>query len=1036
MPKEIVYDWENLEIIGRNKEEGHALFRGYNDEKSALERLESPYCVSLNGEWRFLYVKGPEVPAGVFAAETDDTGWDHIQVPCVWQLQGYGEPYYYAMSYPQAIGINPKKVPQISHGLQEIGIYRRKFSQPDCFTGQEVFLCFGAAKAALAVYINGKEVGYSQGSMTPHEFRVTEFLQAGENQLTAIVWRYSDGTYLEDQDMWFFSGLYRDVFLYAEPKACIRDFYLRADLEESLTKASLNLMIRLNQYGENAAVRVRASIPALGLTVGEGSTVLCGEAEMHFAAEAEHPLLWSHETPNLYPVLLELSCGEITRYYSFRFGFRKIEIRKNRLYLNNQPLVLRGVNRHDYDPDTGWALSDERYREDVRLMKRHNINAVRTSHYPNDPRLYDLCDEYGILVMDENDLESHGIRAYLPASDPRWTAACVDRMRRMVLRDRNHASVVLWSLGNEAGTGTNFAVIRQAAEALDGTRLFHYEGEVNPRSSDLISRMYPDQKLFHKLCQKQNARFGVNVGYPSLKYFEITQEHYAKMPVVLCEYAHCMENSLGNFQEYTDAFERYDHLCGGFIWDFVDQAIHKTDENGERWLHGEDYMERYDPKNGRKRRASVGGNRYFCANGIVAADRTPHPAATEVKKCYQVLRVRAHDLERGDFLLENRQMFCDLSGYRLIWSLEADGSVLDCGEVPKEQFSRVPPGGTAAIHLNIQSERKGLVTLTFRWLQNADTLWASAGFEQAFDQFVIQGRTPAGNTAAQNRLKLIKSGSEYTVEGEDFSLRFTNGALVSWKRGGTEYLSRPLVPNYYRAMTDNDRGYSNFVPFLLPFLAESGWKRTNRNPGAAMRAEQTGEGVTITASWRHPYLKRAQTRYQVFGDGTVEIEHTAVSRARKMIRAGMQCSLSEGFSSVRWLGRGPEENYPDRKSGSAIGLYTKSIEQMEHAYMRPQENGARCDVETLSLEGENKRFTVERLSSALQFSAWRYTQSSLDDAEHQHELIREAETTLSLDGAMRGVGGDLPGVLMLHEPYELKPNTEFRLHIRIKAGES
>jgi len=1033
MPNKRVYDWENLEIIARNKEEGHAFAFGYDEAESALSRGASPYRVSLSGTWRFLHVRGDEVPQGMTDPSTDDSGWDSIRVPGVWQLQGYGEPCYYAMSYPQAIGTNPRKIPQISHGLQEIGVYRRTFTLPESFRGQEVFLCFGAAKAALAVYVNGREVGYSQGSMTPHEFRVSEYLRAGENQLTSIVWRYSDGTYLEDQDMWFFSGIYRDVFLYAEPKACMRDYYLRSELDESLTKASLSLMVRLNQYGESGELRVRASIPALGLTIGEGTAVLGGEAEMHFAAEALNPLLWSHETPNLYSVLLECTSGGKTRYYSFRFGFRKIEIRKNRLYLNNQPLILRGVNRHDFDPDTGWALPDERYIEDVRLMKRHNINAVRTSHYPNDPRLYEACDEYGILVMDENDLESHGVRPHLPASDPRWTNACVDRMRRMVLRDRNHACVVIWSLGNEAGTGTNFAAMREAAEALDGTRVFHYEGEVNPRSSDLISRMYPDQKLFGKLCRQETARFGANVGYPSLRYFEITKEHYAKMPVVLCEFAHSMENSLGNFSEYTDAFERYDHLCGGFIWDFVDQSIHKKDEQGDRWLHGEDYMERFDRKNGLKSRLTVGGNRYFCANGIVAANRTPHPAAVEVKKCYQVLRVRALDLSKGEFALENRQMFCDLSKYRVLWSLEADGTALQSGEIPAEQFARTAPGDSATITLPLETKHDGLATLTFRWVLKSNTRWADVGYEQAFDQFVLQNRTPMAQIPQPGKLTLTTIGNTAVVEGEGFYLRFEDGALASWQRGGEEFISRAFLPNYYRAMTDNDRGLSNFVPQLLPFLSESAWKRKNTRFTGTMFAAAEGDTVAIHVRWHHPFFRREETVYRVFSNGIVELLHLASTRRRKPIRIGLQGTLTKGFETAEWVGRGPEENYLDRKSGSPLGRYRRAIAEMEHPYMRPQENSARCDVETLLLEGSGKRFFVERLSDSLQFSAWNYSQRALDDAEHQHELIREPETTLSLDGAMRGVGGDLPGVLELHPPYELKANTEYRLHIRIRA---
>lgn len=1031
MAKRLLHDWEDLSVIARNKEEGHAFAFGYGSAEAALGREESPWRQSIGGEWKFLWVRGPEVPAGVTEPGFDDSGWDAIHVPGVWQLQGYGEPYYYSSSYPQAIGTNPRRIPEISHGLQEIGVYRRTFTLPEQFAGQEVFLCFGAAKAALQVFLNGAEAGYSQGSMTPHEFRATPYLKEGENQITAIVWRYSDGTYLEDQDMWFFSGIYRDVFLYAEPKACVRDYYLRADLDETLTKASVCLLLRLGRYDQTGSLRVRAEIPALGLLLGEAEAGP-GEEELHFAAEAVNPLLWSHETPNLYDVLLTITCDAATRYKAFRFGFRKIEIRQNRLYLNHQPLKLRGVNRHDYDPDTGWALPTERYHEDLRIMKRNNINAVRTSHYPNDPRFYDLCDEYGLLVMDENDLETHGVRNHVPTGDPRWTEACVDRMRRMVLRDRNHACVTIWSLGNEAGTGENFAAMRQAAEALDGTRCFHYEGEVDPRSSDFISRMYPDQKMFQRLCKQEPFRFGANVGLPSKKHFDVTKERYARMPVVLCEYAHCMENSLGNMKEHVEALERYDHLCGGFIWDFVDQAIHKTDADGERWLHGADYMERYDPKNGLIRRSAVGGSRYFCANGIVAANRTPHPAANEVKKCYQVLRVLAVDAQSGTFRIENRQMFCDLSAYRLVWSLEEDGAVVRSGEVPTEQFIRTPPGGSAGLTLPVQPWGAGLVTLTFRWLQRDATRWAEAGFEQAFDQFVLHEREPDGVALAQGELELTESDGCFAVCGEGFSIRFERGALVSFVRDGKEHLAEPLLPNYYRAMTDNDRGFSNFVPFLRPLLSESGWKRVQGRMRASMRAVRTEEGVCVSVLWHHPYLRQAETCYLVRADGSVELTHSAVSRRKKPIRVGVQCTLAAGLKRAEWLGRGPGENYLDRKSGSPLGLYQREIEEMEHPYMRPQENGARCDVEKLALTGGGRRVAVERLSDSLQFSVWHYTQRALDEAEHQHELKRKAETTLSLDGAMRGVGGDLPGLLVLHPQYELKARMAYRLHVLLR----
>ncbi len=1035
MRKRQIYDWENISVIGRNKEEGHAYASMHTSGGNALSRAQSPFEMSLNGLWRFLHVRGCDVPHGVADAAFDDSDWDEIRVPGVMQLQGYGTPYYYAMSYPQAIGTKAGKIPQISHGLQEIGVYRRTFIVPEVFAGRQVFLCFGAAKAALAVCVNGKEVGYSQGSMLPHEFDVTGYLNAGENQLTAIIWRYSDGTYLEDQDMWFFSGIYRDVTLYALPKISIRDFYLTAELDETLGNAQLQMELTIRSWGGKKRAAVRAEIPALGLTIGEGEVETDGEAKLTLHSGAEGFLLWSHETPNLYDVLLSVTSNGKTEYQAFRFGFRKVEIRGNRLFLNNRLLKIHGVNRHDFDPDFGWAVPAERRRQDILMMKRLNINAVRTSHYPNDPRLYELCDELGILVMDENDLESHGARSILPGSDPKWTAACVERMRRMVLRDRNHACVIIWSLGNEAGVGSNFAAMRRAAETLDKTRPFHYEGEVNPASSDFISRMYPDQALMKKLCEKRPATFGVNVGAPNIRFLHITEDCYEHMPVILCEYAHCMENSLGNFKEHCDAFETYDHLCGGFIWDFVDQSIRRVDADGEKWLYGSDFSEQYDRKNGRKLRFTIGSNRYFCANGIVAADRTPHPAAQEVKKCYQTLRVDALDSRNGEFEVRNMQMFGDLSAYRLHWTLEADGEQTAAGDVLREAYEHTPPSGTARIRLLLPELPGGLVTLTFRWFLREDEPWAERGYIQAFDQFVLRERGKRPAHVPAEKPTLTQDEGNVTVAGDGLLMRFENGALSALQTGGEEYLAAPLIPNCYRALTDNDREQANFVPALLPLMNADAWRRGDKRMCAGrIRARETEQGVLVETFWKHPFLKRAVTRWLVYADGSLEIDHRVVSRRRTMLRAGMQCTLRAGLDTAVWLGRGPQENYPDRQTGAAIGRWKVRIDELEHAYMRPQENGTRCGVEVLTLEGEKKKLSVEKLDSELFFSAWRYTQEELDKAEHQHALKRRADTTLSLDGAMRGVGGDLPGATALHEAYVLKANMEYRLHILIRAG--
>jgi beta-galactosidase len=1066
------YDWENLAVIGRNKEDGHALADPYDNEADAAARVPSPYRLSLNGPWKFHWQRGTDLPAGIEGPGFDDSPWREIQVPGVWQLQGYGSPYYYALSYPQAIGVRAKRIPQISHSLQEAGVYRRRFTLPENFAGREVFLHFGAAKAALELWVNGETAGYSQGSMTPHEFDITPFLKPGENQLCAVVWRYSDGTYLEDQDMWFFSGLYRDVYLYAEPKTCIRDFYMRADWDGELRNVRADLRVYLKSWERAGELTLSAAIPEMGLTLGETSLTVDGGGFARFQVPVPNPKKWSHEEPNLYRVVLKLHREGQTTYKAFRFGFKKMEIRGNRLLLNGERLIIRGVNRHDFDPDTGWTLGDEGYRRDLGIMKGLNINALRTSHYPNDPRLYDLCDEYGLLVMDEADLESHGVRNILPRSDPRWTAACVDRVTRMVLRDRNHPCVFFWSLGNEAGAGSNFAILRRAAQALDDTRPFHYEGEHDPASSDVISRMYPPEKSFANLCLQKNP----DDGSPLLRLLgsgkkKVSPGMYRTMPVLLCEYAHAMENSLGNLGEYTGAFEKYPHMAGGFIWDFVDQSIRKKTLQGDQWLYGDDFSEVFDPRGGLKNRFGVGSNHYFCANGIVAADRTLHPSAWEVKKCYQTLDVLPGPPGTNRYILRNRGMFRDLSAYRLFWALEADGVPLREGEIPTEVFSTLAPRSQMEIEVPLEAAfpeaalpegafsegtfpESAELILSFRWRLRTGTAWAPAGFETAFDQILLRpgrpgekprpvsgpvpemkapGEGTAGEEAAGESLRWRREGKRIQVEAGKFRYVFEGGRLLSLRAGDGEFLRAPLGPNYYRPQTDNDRGIANMVPALLPLMAAEKWRRAaGKERAGAVSVEEGRDRLIIRVSWKHPLLSFAQTIYTLRGDGSVELQHTARAKRRGMLRVGIRMALAASFNQAEWYGRGPQENYPDRKTGAPLGRYRFSVEELEHPYMRPQENGTRGDVRSLSLGGREGSLRVSALDGPFLFSAWHHTQEALDAAEHIHELKNEDLTTLNIDGAMAGVGGDMPGMALQHEPYVLHRGREYVLHILLQ----
>ncbi|MGF6989979.1 beta-galactosidase [Lachnospiraceae bacterium PM6-15] len=1051
-----MYKWEDLSIIEENKEPGHALALTYEELSDAIEFQATDNKISLNGEWKFYYQMGGNLSVNLGEEDLDDSAWDLVTVPSVWQLKGYGSPYYYSSSFPQAIDVNKKNIPHISHELQEMGVYRRRFKIPERFIGKEIFIHFGAVKSALELYINDKYVGYSQGAMTPHEFDVTEYVREGENQITAVVWRYSDGTYLEDQDMWFFSGIYREVYLYAEPKISVRDFYMKADFDDEMCDAKVSLGISLKRWNDekelvDSQILVKASIPELEVEIGnkvvDASSMENDEVyKMDFSSVINSPKKWSHEQPNLYTVLIEWEVNGHSYYKTFRFGFRKIEIKGNILYLNGRRLIIRGVNRHEFDPDHGWAVPEKRYIEDIKIMKSLNINSVRTSHYPNDPIFYDLCDQYGILVMDEADLESHGVRRILPMSDPKWTKACVDRMERMVLRDRNHPSIVFWSLGNEAGAGSNFAKMRLVAERLDNTRIFHYEGQYDTACTDVISRMYPDEGEFGKLCEKKKIKnytaFIANSLAADNK--DVTEKMYQDMPVILCEYAHCMGNSLGNFKEYTCGFEQYSHMCGGYIWDFVDQSIHKVIDGEDRWLYGSDFSEEYSV-HGFHKKGAKGSDGEFCANGIIAADRTFHPAAYEVKKCYQTLSVEAVDINRGIYQLKNKQMFSGIAEeYRLIWRLKNEQGAIESGEVNISVLEKLEAGTTQEIEVIPQylssaeeKESREELTITFYWLLRNDTSWAEEGYEQACDQFIIKNRRNIVNKSSYQEavIKTEVTQQSIRISSANFLYLFEQGLLKSMKIGGKEMLLSPMKPNFIRALTDNDIGVAHFVPILENTVPVKKWKNNDVSIRLKHQEAEKSENLVIVRTiWHHPLCKRLEILYQIDSNGRTIVNMEVCSKKVELIRAGMQLELSPEFDNVSWYGRGPWECYPDRKESALIGRYQLSIKELEHCYMRPQENGTRCDVHELKVfADQGHQLLIQSMDQqGLLFSAWHYSQESLNDATHAHLLKNEPLTTLNIDGKMCGVGGNLPGMASLYQAYRLKPGSTYRCHFSMQ----
>ena len=1029
------FNWENPEIFKINKEDGHAIMMPFDSEKDALSAKESNYKQSLNGKWKFYWQRGlKNQPENFQLTSFDDSHWDEINVPSVWQTQGYSVPYYYASTFPKAFSRSKGKIPSIDHDMQEIGFYRKSFTLNENFNGREIFLHFGAAKSALEVYVNGEFVGYSQGSMTPHEFNVTKVLKPGENVITAKLYRYSDGSYLEDQDMWWLCGIYREVYLFAEPKLCLRDFYFKTDFDDSYTDSNVTLNMYINNYN-NIRGKMTATAKLIDsnngeILLGTKETELSGGNEaVTFTETVKAPEKWSAETPNLYTLVMTIELdGKIICVKTYKVGFKKVEIKGEKIYYNGMPLMIKGVNRHDFDCDNGWAVPREIYTQDLDIMKQNNINSIRTSHYPDDPYFYDMCNKYGFYVMDECEVETHGVRRKgVPGSNPVWTGAVVDRMQRMVLRDRNNPCVFMWSLGNEAGDGSNFMEMKKAALALDNSRQFHYEGDFDLTKSDVISRMYPTKDIMEKLGNKQPITISLYDNIANQLAADskpIKAEMYEGKPVVLCEYAHSMENSLGNFQEYIDDFEKYDNMCGGFIWDFVDQALHVKDENGnDNYLYGTDFQGQEPHKliDIPNTTAMTGSNVYFCANGIIGADRKPHPQIVEVKHGYQNIGITAVDASNGEFKLKNKFLFTNLSNFNCKWVIKAEGEEVLSGELGKIECA---PLEECNIKIDFDSSKLPKdkeVILTVSFETTKESLGIEKDYEIAFEQFIINAMPQPKDDNADGNLDFDINGKRVTVKGDNLEVIVDDGKIVSYKIDGKELLKAPLMPNYFRALTDNDIDFLNFTPQWAKFHPFYAWQRATHHT----RADKTEviknkNAVEINIAFSTAGLKKSVATYRVYPDGRLYVFHSAVP-TKGMLRFGYQMTMDKSMEYITWYGRGPKPTYIDRKLGSKIDLYKSSVTDFEYRYMRPQESSNRCDVRYFTLTDKNG-FGIKvdaYYDNPINFSAYHYTTDGLEKATHINDIPYEDITTVNIDHRQLGVGGDLPGQAFVREPYTM-----------------
>ncbi|TKJ26258.1 MAG: beta-galactosidase [Promethearchaeota archaeon Loki_b31] len=1035
------FDWENSRIFGKNKEPAHATLIPFGSKKLiSRNSKDSTYSKSLNGIWKFNWVKMPSYrPIDFYKLDFDSSNWKEIDVPSNWQMRGYGIPIYTNVDYPNSV--NTKDIPSIDHNYNPVGSYRRNFEIPPNWEEREIFIHFGGVKSAFYIWINGRRVGYSQGSMTPAEFNITRYLKIGTNVLAVEVYRWSDGSYLEDQDMWRFSGIFRDVFLFSTPKVHIRDFFARCELDDNYEHAILKVRIKCFNYGKANEEHYKVEISLLDkeqrfsdseILTSKSFGIKSGtEHLIELKAKIENPRKWTGETPNLYDIILVLknSKNDIIEVEHCKFGFRKVEISEVGSFLiNGKAIILKGVNRHEHDPDHGRAIPYNRMVQDIILMKQNNINAVRTSHYPNHPKWYDLCDKYGIYVLDECNLETHGLRDRLPKSDPDWTEACVNRMVSMVERDKNHPSVVIWSLGNESGMGKNFEIIKDETLKIDTTRPIHYEGDYNQEIVDIISSMYLSPKQLERKLKRNTA------GHPRR-----TGKISRSRPYVLCEYAHAMGNSLGNFQEFMDVFERYPNAIGGFIWDFIDQGLRKVSEKGEEfWAYGGDYGD--DPNDNN-----------FCINGIVLPDRKPNPALFEVKKVYQNIKFYPVALLEGKLLIHNKFDFISLKDIKVDWELTANGKIIQNGIIdnlevePGEQNEMVIPFQKPNLEPNTEYHLKIISSL------KNNMRWAKLGHIVAWDQFKVPYNTLKESCALEDlpEIAIDNLKESYVIKGDDFKIRIgkITGVLEAYIYRNIELLNTPLIPNFWRAPTDNDLGLIEFTEsFALGLIDLSeqsvpsfdfSWKDTSKNRTVKdITFEKVSHNILrvfVLFNIDNSEEDMALT-YTIYGDGNIII-NSSIRPSINMARFGMQLTIQNEFNQLTWFGRGPHETMLDRKTSGAIGIYSGKVDELVHNYIRPQENGNRTDVRWAALTNKESigLFVSDMGAKHLSISTWPYSLEDLELANHTYDLPKREFITFNIDYKQQGVGGDIPAMAMLHKKYILKRNEEYSYTFRIRG---
>jgi len=1000
-------EWEDLSVFKINTEEPHSFFIPYDKAGDSLTK-------TLNGTWDFkLYKIDDDIPKEFYKKSYDKSDWDKIPVPSNWQFHTEDFPVYTNIIYPYEI--NPPFMPS---DYNPVALYKRNFNLNKDWENMEVFIHFGAVNSAFYVWVNEKFVGYSEGSKTPAEFNLTDFLIDGNNEIVLKVIRWSDGTYLEDQDFWRLSGIERDVFLYAQPKLAVRDYFLKNYLNDDLTNSKINFEVDLKNYSNKGKdfqliTSIKKDNKVVFKKTKNGMIGSNDSQKILIDGEVTYPQLWSAEIPNLYDVEIEIQDSD--NYYhklKFKTGFRKVELKNGQILVNNQPILFKGVNRHEHDEFTGHVVSRESMLKDIEIMKKNNINSVRTSHYPNDPYWYELCDKYGIYVIDEANVESHGFgyrKNDTPAYKPEFDEMHMDRWVRMVERDKNYPSILIWSLGNEAGDGPIFVEGYKWVKKFDDTRLTFYE-----RTSE-HPRMHRGQNEMEGIDLEPHTDF---FGWMYHFMDEIESDYignYPNRPFIWAEYSHAMGNSNGNFKDLWEMVYDNRQMQGGFIWDFVDQGLAEFKDGKKYWAYGGDYSsDKYN------------NDTNFCMNGLVNPDRTPHPALEEVKHVYQDVKFSIN--QKGDKIkIDNRYFFKNIENHLILFELVADGIVVDRTSTKINLHPQETKLVDNPFLSNSFSNYLEYFINVYLYSEN-DSPLVGSNHVLSKDQIFIKSPILATNSSKDpKKLRMKDSELELRVFNKDLELIFdkSSGDLKKYQVNGLDLIKSSPHLNFWRAPIDND--YGNGLP-----ERSAAWKiASNKRNFVDLKIEKLGKTITVKTNYKLNNIKSDYSMvYVVHPNGKIEVStkfnYGGNLKDAEMPRFGINFNVPGEFEKATWYGRGPHENYIDRMSSAFVGYYESTVENLKFDYSRPQENGYRTEnrwLRMVNLDGKGFEIKGNPLFS---FGAHFNTIEDMDDGVRKNQpgqylgarkrivkkqrkpidLVKRDFISLNIDLKQMGVGGD------------------------------